>query len=513
MDDQNRLIEARRQARLKRQRRAARLRLIAPISGILAVVASIGLIAYSMPQLRAAFSHTAGGARQSALDSVFINPRPGSVAYKLKHDQQVNILLVGYGGAENDAPYLTDSIMAITLDPAGHRIRTLSIPRDLWVKIDAWPDGGGSYYGKINEAFDVGMRDQENQGKLPQYTGQNGGGNLAMHVVGNVTGITFDRYVGVDFLAFRQAVDTLGGIDVSLDTPLDDCHYPDYHDGYLNGGVPDYLPCPNRAAGIHFPAGAQHLNGEQALELARSRKASEPEQASDFGRSRRQQMIIAAIQKKALSVNGILKAPKLLNDLQKDYRTDMDVNDVAAVYAWSRSVPEANWIRLSVSDENFLDAYVYRAGSCGPTYLYVLCPQDSSFNSIRNYVRSSLPPPSMNSESAPLVVANATISLNDLGDRLHSSFMPFAADARHPTGIKLADPVRVRSQPKTTIFDYSGGRYPQTSAWLSAYFQADVTVVPPGGAGGPPLPAGAAPDSIVVYVGSDFGKRWIGLAA
>src|SRR5258708_39393 len=46
-----------------------------------------------------------------------VEPAQGTIAYKLKHGQQVNILLLGMGGYENDAPYLTDSIMAVNNHP------------------------------------------------------------------------------------------------------------------------------------------------------------------------------------------------------------------------------------------------------------------------------------------------------------------------------------------------------------------------------------------------------------
>src|SRR5579864_8466202 len=51
-----------------------------------------------------------------------VEPAQGTIAYKLKHGQQVNILLLGMGGYENDAPYLTDSIMAVTIDPNSERV-------------------------------------------------------------------------------------------------------------------------------------------------------------------------------------------------------------------------------------------------------------------------------------------------------------------------------------------------------------------------------------------------------
>src|SRR5262245_64164753 len=100
-----------------------------------------------------------------------------------------------------------------------------------------------------------------------------------------------------------------------MDGPLDDCHYPDYHNGYVNHGVPPGWRCP-AGAGIHFQAGDYTVDGEQALQLARSRDAVEPEQNSDFGRAKRQQMIVAAIKKKAVSVSGLTRAPQLMNALQ-----------------------------------------------------------------------------------------------------------------------------------------------------------------------------------------------------
>src|SRR6202140_2340619 len=60
-----------------------------------------------------------------------IEQAQGTIAYKLKHGQKVNILLLGLGGYENDAPYLTHSMMAGTIDPNTNRGVLASIPRDL----------------------------------------------------------------------------------------------------------------------------------------------------------------------------------------------------------------------------------------------------------------------------------------------------------------------------------------------------------------------------------------------
>ena len=72
-------------------------------------------------------------------------PPAGSISYRLKHKDPnpINILALGYGGAENDAPYLTDTIMVVRIDPLTHRVAMISIPRDTYVSIDAWPAGSG----------------------------------------------------------------------------------------------------------------------------------------------------------------------------------------------------------------------------------------------------------------------------------------------------------------------------------------------------------------------------------
>src|SRR6266478_7731626 len=192
------------------------------------------------------------------------------------------------GGYENDAPFLTDSIMAVTIDPNSHRVMMASIPRDLVARMNLQTNATSIWTNKINAAYEVPYTSIICC-VAPQYQGRDGGGHAAEHEVGKITGLTFDRYIAVDFVAFRDMVNALGGVDVCLTTALDDPYYPDYHNGIT---------------AIHFKAGCQHLNGEAALEIARSRHAIQPEQSSDFGRARRQQDIMQAIKKKATTVNG-----------------------------------------------------------------------------------------------------------------------------------------------------------------------------------------------------------------
>src|SRR5712692_2425716 len=243
-----------------------------------------------------------------------VQPEPGSIAYKLQHGQQVNVLLLGMGGYENDAPFLTDSIMAVTIDPNSHRVMLASIPRDLVARMNLQTN-------PINAAYEVPYTSIICC-VAPQYQGRDGGGHAAEHEVGKITGLTFDRYIAIDFVAFRDMVNALGGVDVCLTSNLDDYEYPNYGHGYI---------------ALHYRTVGQHLSGEQALQVARSRHAIEPQQSSDFGRSRRQQDIMQAIKKKATTVNGWAKAPQLLDALQKNIHTDMSLADMKAIYDWGKN--------------------------------------------------------------------------------------------------------------------------------------------------------------------------------
>ena len=279
---------ARLKARRSRYRFTHRLAGSAPAAILVVLLlVTIGGTTYLASRVLGFLNHVTGGGVSIATITQaagITEPPLGSIAYRLRHKDAVpiNILLLGYGGQENDAPFLTDTIMALRLDPASGRVAMISIPRDLYVSIPAWPSGSGiTEKEKINAAFEVGTDEShfvQNDLKKPDYRGRDGGGHLAEDTVGKVTGLHFDRYAAVDFKAFRQVVDALGGVDVCLTTPLDDYNYPAYGGGLIRGG-------------IHFPAGCQHVNGEQALRLARSREAVQPEQSSDFGRARRQQQI------------------------------------------------------------------------------------------------------------------------------------------------------------------------------------------------------------------------------
>jgi LCP family protein required for cell wall assembly len=414
-----------------------------------------------------------------------IEPSPGTIAYKLKHGQRVNILLLGRGGEQNDAPYLTDSLMAVTIDPVSNRVMLASVPRDLVVRMNLQDPASRTWANKINAAYEVPYTNIICC-VAKQYTGRNGGGKAAEHEVGKITGLTFDRFIAVDFVAFRDMVNALGGIDVCLTTNLDDNTYPDYYGGYKP---------------VHFKAGCRHYNGEQALQIARSRHAIQAEQASDFGRARRQQDIMYAIKKKATSVNGFSKAPQLLNALQKNITTDMTFSDMKAIYDWGKNLPNSSIIKVALTapapgtDGNLLDA-----GNCGMgPYVSQLCPIDPSYTMIHRYLKAVLIDPNVLAEKAPIQVANGSNNFIGLDGRV--------TDMLDPTGLQLADPVAHQAVSKTVVLDYSGGQFPLTAKWLASYFGATIVQAT---ATKPARARGQQAYGLVVVIGHDYASRFLG---
>ena len=414
-----------------------------------------------------------------------LEPAQGTIAYKLKHGQRVNILLLGRGGYENDAPYLTDSIMAVSIDPVSDRVVLASVPRDLVVRMNLQSPSSKTWANKVNAAYEVPYTNIICC-VAKAYTGRDGGGHAAEHEVTKITGLTFDRYIAVDFVAFRDMVNTLGGVDVCLTAPLDDYTYPNYVGGYHP---------------IHFKAGCQHLNGEQALEIARSRHAVQASQSSDFGRARRQQDIMEAIKKKTTSVNGFSKAPGLLNALQKNITTDMSLSDMKAIYDWGKNLPNTSIIRVALTAPqpgtagNLLD---FADCGMGPQ-VSQLCPLDQSYTMIHRYIKNLLIDPAVLAEKAPVQFANGSNNFAGLEGRVTGMF--------DPTGLMLTDPIPHQPSSKTVVLDYSGGQFPLTAKWLASYFGATIVQATPTS----PRPARRQQTfGLVVVLGHDFAAHFLG---
>lgn len=188
-----------------------------------------------------------------------------------------------------------DVIMLVHLDQAAGGARMLSIPRDLWVDIP------GHGEGKINAAYSYG------------------GSSLMVQTIRENLGIEVNHYVEVDFVGFIEMVDQLGGIDITFPYPARDAN-----------------------SGLSVEAGTQTLDGEQALAFARSRKYQEFQDdrwvsvdASDLGRTQRQQEVVRAILTEMKTPASIAEAGQIAGSMAEHMTIDatLATSSVASM-AW-----------------------------------------------------------------------------------------------------------------------------------------------------------------------------------
>jgi polyisoprenyl-teichoic acid--peptidoglycan teichoic acid transferase len=186
----------------------------------------------------------------------------------------------------------SDSITLLRTDPDHGRLYYLSIPRDLRVEI---PGYGAS---KINTAFQVG------------------GPRLAARTVSAYTDIPVNHLVVVNFAEFKDLIDKIGGIEVTVSGPIlskFDCPY---------GTAARCARWP----GWRFAKGRQHLNGRRALIYSRVRKNLLNPSESDITRGERNQQVIQALMSKLASFDTFMRMPLIGGDLLKPLATDLSAN-------------------------------------------------------------------------------------------------------------------------------------------------------------------------------------------
>jgi len=200
----------------------------------------------------------------------------------------MNILLVGSDrrSATSSSHGLSDTIMLVHVDPSNNYLSIISFPRDLRVDVKG--------YGKqkLNAAYSYG------------------GPALSIRTIQALTGVDVDHYLEVDFQAFRDMTDSLGGVYVEVDRRY-----------YYNGG---------RYEKINLQPGYRLLNGADALDYVRYRHDAN----LDFGRMDRQQRFINGLRQQAMGWDLGLKLPGLIGAFFDNVATDLGTNDFIKLAWW-----------------------------------------------------------------------------------------------------------------------------------------------------------------------------------
>jgi len=275
---------------------------------------------------------------------------------KLAGEQKdrINILLLGMGGVGHDGPFLTDTIMVASIKPSTNEIALISIPRDLGVNIP------GRGVDKINIANSLGETKKTNWGAA-----------YATEIIENTFNLDINYYIRLDFQAFKEVIDEVGGVTVNVDRSFTDQMYPAENYEYQT---------------ITFETGSQKMNGERALKYARSRHGSNGE-GSDFARAKRQQKVILALKEKILSF-GTLANPVRINSviksLDKHITTNMEFADIISMLKLARKLDTENILRLSLDDgpTGYLKSGYNSIGA------YILSPVAGNFDIINEMIEN-----------------------------------------------------------------------------------------------------------------------------
>lgn len=205
---------------------------------------------------------------------------------------KLNVLILGYQSDE----MTTDTIILAHLD-VGRRTATLvSIPRDTWVNV---PHQG---FMKINAAYAYGAAHE-----------------TARVVSSLLGGPRIDAIVALQPDGAAAVVDAMGGLDVNVDEKMDyDDNYGDLH--------------------IHLRKGKQHLDGSQVAGYVRFRHDA----TSDFGRVKRQQVVLKTMMDQLSEPQNWAKLPKIMQLARKDVKTTLNDQQLASLLSIYRNVPDEN---------------------------------------------------------------------------------------------------------------------------------------------------------------------------
>jgi LCP family protein required for cell wall assembly len=222
------------------------------------------------------------------------NDDPGSTAGPTPlPGERINILLMGIDSGPNRTQALTDSLIVVSLDPVGHTVSMLSIPRDL---VDVPLGNGNTFSPKINSLLGWANR---HKADFP-----NGGTRALEDAIGALLKIPIHYFAKVDLGGFVTMVDAVGGVDIEVAKRIADPNYGGFGVG----------------PGWSIDPGLHHLDGANALAYARIRKSTGE---SDFTRAARQQQVLIAIRDQAVARNLLFSLPALMSSLSDTVRTDV----------------------------------------------------------------------------------------------------------------------------------------------------------------------------------------------
>lgn len=204
----------------------------------------------------------------------------------------VDLLILGVDARPGEG-YLTrtDSIMLLNITPGRLRVSLLSIPRDVFIQV---PGYGEQRLNTINV-----LGEQEAPGAGPA---------LLKASLRESFGVDIERTVRLNFGGFVAVIDAVGGVEIDVPKLIIDYEYPTEEGGVMT---------------VRFDPGRQHMDGERALQYARTRH-----QDDDYQRAARQQQVLDALMRKLSDPRYVYTWPRVLRAIWMHTDTDLNAWDI-----------------------------------------------------------------------------------------------------------------------------------------------------------------------------------------
>lgn len=288
------------------------------------------------------------------------------------HEGRTNVILLGIGGGDHQGGDLTDTLMVVSVHPSSRDLLLLTLPRDIWIP---------TLKDKINTAYHYGEAKR-----------QGGGLILAKAAVEEVLSLPIHYAFLIDFSGFKQMIDAIGGIDVTVRESFTDTRFPVA--GRENDGCDGDPEFRCRYETVNFTQGKEHMDGERALKYVRSRHA-EGEVGTDFSRGQRQQAVVIALKDKLFKRETLTNWSRMrsfIRETQAAVMTDMTGGEVMVfgrVLAITRSYIRTAALTQDEPDKDKIGLLVNP-----PLWQYdgkwVLIPKHGDFTRIGEYVKCVL---------------------------------------------------------------------------------------------------------------------------
>ena len=262
-------------------------------------------------------------------------------------NEVINILLIGSDGLTSNSRGRSDSILIATIDIKNRKLKVTSIMRDMWVCLPG-TDANGKAYGwnKINAAYSYGDA------------------AFLLETIEYNFNISIDLYARVNFKAFSDVIDIIGGIQINLSKE---------EASYLKGRN----EIKSQTEKNKIKAGMNTLKGQAALEFARARHAgsftytdndgNKVKVSNDFARTARQRYVLQTMLEKAKKEN-LRNLLSIAEKCAKNTKSNIPLSDLLNYIEIALGLGTDNILQMQIPCEGL---YVQKKMPSGAAVLYM----------------------------------------------------------------------------------------------------------------------------------------------